>query len=199
MKKFVTSVFAALATLFVPSIAAQTPLAVQAPLSAQDKLKYHAGRSGGLLSLTGSAAVAGVVHGFDTPREWGQGAEGFGRRMADEVGTGIARNIFAFGLDTALGEDPRYVRSERKGFFPRLGHVVAGTFTTRTDAGGTRFATWRFGSAYGAGYLETTWYPERLRTPYLGLEQGSLIIGGDLLVNFGHEFWTDIRRKVFRR
>ena len=199
MKIFTISVFAAFAALSVSSIPAQTPSAVLEPLSASDKLKYHASRGGGLLSLTGSAAVAGVVHGFDTPREWGEGAEGFGRRLADEVGTGIARNIFALSLDTALREDPRYFRSERKGFFPRLGHVVAGTFTTRTDAGGTRFATWRFGSAYGAGYLATAWYPERVRTPSLGLEQGSLIIGGDVLVNFGLEFWPDIRKAVFRR
>ena len=199
MKTLRVSLLSATSLLAISSLAAQTTPEEADPLSMTGKLSFHAKKGAGFGSLVGSAMFAGAMHELNSPREWGQGTEGYGRRLGSTVATVAIRNAFAFGLDSALGEDPRYVRSVRSGLWPRLRHVVGGTFVTRTDHGGTRFAPWRFASAYGAGYVSTAWYPDRLKTPRLGAEQGTIIIGFDMLNNFGAEFAPDILKKILRR
>src|SRR4029077_2587016 len=91
----------------------------------------------------------------------------------------------AFGLDTALHQDPRYYRSLSTGFWRRTGHAVRGTILTRTDAGGETLSTWRIGSAYGSAVLSNLWYPDRLDTARLGLIQGSVGLGVGTLGKLG--------------
>ena len=168
-------------------------------LNLNEKLAYSAANSYGPWELLGSAAYAGILQGIGTPEEWGGGAAGYGKRLASTLaGSGI-HGVLAFGLDSALHEDPRYFRSRNTGFWNRAGHAVRGTVLTHTDAGGETFSVWRFGSAYGAAFLSNEWYPDRLDTVRLGLLQGSLRLGFDLAANLGSEFWPDIKTKILRR
>ncbi len=168
-------------------------------LNLNEKLAYSAANSYGPWELLGSAAYAGILQGIGTPEEWGGGAAGYGKRLASTLaGSGI-HGVLAFGLDSALHEDPRYFRSRSTGFWNRTGHAVRGTVLTHTDAGGETFSVWRFGSAYGAAFLSNEWYPDRLDTVRLGLLQGSLRLGFDLAANLGSEFWPDIKTKILRR
>jgi hypothetical protein len=169
------------------------------PLSVEGKLRFHAEQTASPGFVAEMAAYAGVLHWMDTPREWGQGAEPYGKRVASAAGATAIRNLFAFALDSALQEDPRYRRSGRGLFFVRIGHAARETFVTRTGGGRARFATWRFGSALGAAYLSNVWYPDRLNTFSSGMEQGAATIGLDLLGNMASEFWPDVKHIVFRR
>jgi hypothetical protein len=89
----------------------------------------------------------------------------------------------AFGLDSALDQDPRYVPSRDTGFWRRSAHALRGTILARTDTGGETFSTWRFGSAYGSAYVSNQWYADRVNTVRLGFIQGSVTLGFDLLGN----------------
>ena len=169
-----------------------------APLSAKEKLKLHAGETCTAGFAVEMAAYSGILHWMNVPTEWEQGGAAYGKRLASaSAATGI-RNLFAFTLDAALHEDPRYQRSGHGNVLRRSGHALREIFVTRTDRGGRRFATWRFGSAVGAAYLSNLWYPDRLRTVESGLEQGAATIGLDLLGNLASEFWPDIKRKLLR-
>jgi hypothetical protein len=185
--------------LCVLSVALRAEQPDPQPLSVRDKLKLHAVETASPGFVVEMAAYAGVLHWMDTPREWGQGASAYGHRVASAAGATAIRNVFAFSLDATLREDPRYRRSGSGNFLGRTGHAVRETFVTRTDRGGSRFATWRFGSAIGAAYLSNVWYPDRLNTAWSGIEQGAATIGLDLLGNIASEFWPDIKRKLFRR
>ncbi len=169
------------------------------PLSVKAKLRLHAQQTASVGFVAEMAVYAGVLHCMNTPREWGQGAEVYGKRVASAAGATAIRNVFAFGLDATLHEDPRYRRSGHGNVFVRMGHAARETVVTRTDRGRTRFATWRFGSALGAAYLSNVWYPDRLNTFSSGLEQGAATIGLDLLGNLGSEFWPDVKHKIVRR
>jgi hypothetical protein len=186
---------AALLLLPMPLVRAQQP----PPAGVRDKLRIHTSRAFGPLSLAGSAAYAGLLHELDAPREWGQGAAGYGRRLASNVGFTAIRNAFAFTLDATLHDDPRYIRVGRGRFWPRVKYAVRETILTRTDSRGHTFAVWRFGSAYGAAFLSNTWYPDRLNTVGLGFAQGSATISTDVLTNLAYEFWPDVRKKILRR
>lgn len=169
------------------------------PLDVSGKLLYHAHNTYSPMAILGFAAYAGVLQAIDTPEEWGQGAGPYGKRVASTAAWSGIHSAMAFGLDSALHQDPRYYRSEDTGFWRRAGHAVRGTVLTHTDSGGETFSTWRFGSAYGAAYLSNVWYPDRLNTARLGFLQGSLGLGFDLLGNIGAEFGPDIKRKLFHR
>lgn len=169
------------------------------PTAWQSKLTYHALNAYGLDALAESAVYDGYRQLSDFPREWGQGAAGYGRRVASTLAYSGIRNTLAFGLDTVLHQDPRYYRSGAGGLWGRTRHAIHGTLLTRTDSGGETFATWRFASAYGATFLSNEWYPGRLNSMKVGLEQGSTQIAFDLLANLRSEFWPDVKNKLLRR
>jgi hypothetical protein len=171
----------------------------QDPAAWQSKLTYHVLNAYGPEALAESAVYDGYRQLTDFPREWGLGATGYGRRVASTLAYSGIRNTLGFGLDTALHQDPRYYRSLDSGLWRRTKHAIRGTILTRTDSGGETLATWRFGSAYGAAFLSNEWYPDRLNTMKVGLEQGSTQIAFDLVANLRSEFWPDVKNKLMRR
>lgn len=162
------------------------------------KLRYHAIGLWGPWAIGGTLAYAGLLQELNAPKEWGYGWAAYGRRVASTEACGIIHGVLAFGLDTTLHQDPRYFRSEGKGFWQRMAHAARHTVLTRTDTGGETFSTWRFGSAYGAAFLSNLWYPDRLDTVRLGFEQGSLRVGFDMVTNLANEFWPSIKKKLHR-
>ena len=168
-------------------------------LTVTDKLQYHAKGAFAPMSIVGLAAYAAILQEANAPLEWGQGGAAYGKRFASMVAWSGIHSALAFGLDSALHQDPRYFRSSGTGFWHRSGHALRGTILTRTDRGGETVSTWRIGSAYGSAFLSNMWYPDRLNTARLGLIQGSVTLGFDLVGNLGKEFWPDIKGKVLRR
>jgi hypothetical protein len=163
------------------------------------KLRFHAESTYAPLAIVGAAAYAGILQEAGAPREWGQGAPGYGKRFGSTMAWSGIHSALAFGLDSTLHQDPRYFRLGGTGFWRRSGHALRGTMFTRTDSGGETLSTWRIGSAYSAAFLSNQWYPDRLNTARLGFIQGSVTLGFDLVSNLGSEFWPDIKRKVLRR
>jgi hypothetical protein len=168
-------------------------------LSVTAKFHFHAENVYSPLAIAGTAAYAGILQADNAPKEWGQGADAYGKRFASTMAWSGIHSALAFGLDSTLKQDPRYHRSGATGFWRRSGHALRGTILTRTDSGGETLSTWRIGSAYGASYLSNQWYPDRLNTARLGFIQGSVTLGFDLVSNLAIEFWPDLRSRVFRR
>jgi hypothetical protein len=165
----------------------------------ESKLRFHADAVYSPWSMAESAAYAGILQGLDSPREWGQGGSGYGKRLASTVASSGIHSALALGLDTTLHQDPRYYRSHDTGFWRRTAHALRGTILTRTDSGRETLSTWRLGSDYGAAYLSNQWYPDRVNTVGHGAIQGSLHLGFDFVSNLGAEFWPDLKRKFLRR
>jgi hypothetical protein len=190
-------------SLFIFGIALAIPLiGIAQPFTALDvngKFDYQLHQSIGPLALLGDAAYAGILQGIGTPAEWGQGGSGYGKRLGSTMACSGMRGALAFGLDSALHEDPRYFRSGGDGFWRRAKHALRGTVLTHTDRGTEALSLWRFGSAYGSAYLSNQWYPGRLNTVGLGFAQGSLTMGFDLARNLASEFGPDLKRKLLRR
>jgi hypothetical protein len=165
----------------------------------QSNLRFHAVSAYGVEGLASSTAYAGYLQKIDSPREWGQGGIGYGRRLGSSLAYSGVRNALGFGLDSALHQDPRYYRAGGDGVWRRVKHAVRGTLLTHTDSGGETFATWRLGSAYTAAFLSNQWRPDRVNTTTLSLTQGSTQIGFDFAANLGAEFWPDLKSKFLGR
>src|SRR5258708_11183650 len=101
-------------------------------------------------SILESAAGAGIRQWEDTPKEWKQGAEGYGDRFGSAYATHFIRETLEYGASAALREDNRYIRSGESDFWKRSKHAVVYTFMARNDAGNEHFAYSRFCSAADA-------------------------------------------------
>jgi hypothetical protein len=169
------------------------------PFTVVDKFDYRVVQTFGLRGLVGPALGAAFGQGMNTPSKWGQGVEGYSKRYLSGFTTNLSRQVFAFGLESTLHEDPRYFPSAEKGFRPRLKSVLRQTYMTHTDTGQERFAYSRFASAYGAAFMTNAWMPHTNNSIDDGIMRGSIIIGTDAAYNFLQEFLPFTRPRSIRR
>jgi len=113
--------------------------------------------------IVGAVLAAGINQAENTPPEWKQGAEGYGKRFASDFGIAAVTVTTRYALAQAFREDTLYYRCECKGIFPRFGHALISTFTGRRGADGHRAFSF---SALVAPYAGTmtavyAWYPGR--------------------------------------
>jgi hypothetical protein len=192
-----------LAIAFVPAVLfGQNPPASSsatiAPLSVPEKFESRILSTFGPTKLIVVGFEAAYDQATNTPSEWKQGAEGFGKRYASEFGVSAARQVFAFSLESTLHQDPRYFPSREKGFSKRLKSVIKQTFIARRDSGSDQFAYARVGSALGAAFLSNTWQPKSTDTVGNAFSTFGVTIAGDGAYNFLQEFIPFFRPKELR-
>ena len=85
---------------------------------------------------------------------------GFGKRVGIVTANYGVKTVMEAGFGSLWGEDPRYQRTEGKGFGGRLGHVVKMTFFARNRAGDEVPAYARFIAIPGSNFLANTWMPD---------------------------------------
>ena len=116
----------------------------------------------GPVRLARTAVSAGFAQWGDTPEEWGQGAQGYGKRYASSFGSNAINQTVKYGLDEALHLDSGFERSKRDGFFPRFKDALVQNVTSRTASGKRVFSAPRIAGYYAGGIVpKVTWYPER--------------------------------------
>ena len=147
-----------------------------------------------LESLIGPALGAGIGQLHNSPREWGQGAGGFGRRLASSYGQSALARTIAFGVAATVDEDSRYVPSNQSGIWRRTRYAVVGTFVSRRRNGGKMPAISRFAGVYGAAFVANAWEPPSQNSATDALKRGSTALLSSVGWHVLREFWPDIRR-----
>jgi hypothetical protein len=163
------------------------------------KFNYRVVQSMGTRGLVGAALGAAIGQAMNTPSEWGQGMEGFGKRYGSGFAGTLTRQSMEFAAEGILHQDPRYFPSERKGFKARLKNVLLQTVVTRTDGGRYEFAYARVGSAFGNGLLVNAWQPRSNNSFGDGITRGLISLGSDAGFNFLQEFVPFLRPKSLKR
>lgn len=162
---------------------------VPAPaLTGEEKFQNRAASVVGLRGWLGTAVGAGLGTAFDVPKEWDTHISGYGLRYASGIGVNLTHQAFAFGLDYALHEDPRYFPSEERGFKPRLMNVLKQSVISRRDDGSDGVAYSRLVSAFASAQVAGAWQPPSNQGVGNGLERGALILAGESAINFLQEF-----------
>jgi len=113
--------------------------------------------------IVGAALTAGFDQANNAPREWGRGAEGYGKRFGSELAIAAVGTTTRYALSEAFREDALYYRCECKGVLPRLGHAVISTLTARRGEDGHRVFSFAALVAPYAGTMTAVygWYPRR--------------------------------------
>ncbi len=113
--------------------------------------------------IVGAGLVAAYNQLGNSPPEWNQGAEGFGKRYGSDFAIAAIGTTTRYGLSEAFKEDALYYRCECRGFLPRLNHAALSTFTARHGEDGHRvFSIPALVAPYtGSMTAIYGWYPDR--------------------------------------
>ena len=177
----------------------QLPNTVSAPpFTAADKFEYRVIQTFGLRGFVGAAIGAGIGQANNSPHEWGQGVGGFAERYASGFAGNLSRQTFAFVLETAFREDPRYFPSEDKTKKLRVLNAFKQVLVCKTDAGDSSFAYARVFSDFGAAQLVNVWQPKSTGTAGRGVVRGFIGLGADSAYQLLQEFFPFTRPASLR-
>ena len=150
-------------------------------------------------ALIGPALGAAVGQADNTPREWGQGAAGYGTRLGSAYGRSLIARTVALGVATVDREDSRFQPSNETGLWRRSKHAVVGVFISRTPSGGHMPAVSRFIGLYSAAFIANAWEPPSQDSSTKAWERGSTALASSVGWHVFEEFWPDIRRALHIR
>jgi hypothetical protein len=139
------------------------PRLTNTPLTAEDKFRIYVHGSFGppAVILPAFGAGLGMLNPPSKyPKEWKDGADGFGRLYGARVATITSRRTAAFITEVASHEDPRYLRSTSTNPFWRTTHALAFTLVDRTDSGRNRVAVSNFAAAAAGGFVGMGFFPD---------------------------------------
>jgi hypothetical protein len=105
------------------------------------------------LGFAKSGLSAGIDQADDKPREWEQGASGYGRRFANILGQNSIQRTVSYGLGSALHEDNRYFNSGRQRFWSRTGYALSSGILARHDDGSRHFSISQVGGVAAGAFL----------------------------------------------
>jgi hypothetical protein len=139
--------------------------------------------------IVGAALVAGINQAENTPPEWKQGAQAYGKRFGSNFAIAAVSTTTRYALAEAFREDTLYYRCECKGFFPRLSHAVISTLTSRRGDDGHRVFSFPSLVAPYAGTMTAVyaWYPSRYNAKD-GFRMGNYTLLGNVGGNVALEF-----------
>ncbi len=131
-----------------------------------------------------TAAWAGVQQAADTPGQWRQGAEGYGKRVgagfADATTEGLIGNAI---LPSLLHQDPRYFYQGSGTKKSRALHSILAAFICKGDNGRTQpnYSTW--GGSLISSSIALSYYPSSDRNAQhvfknFGIGMGLHVAGG---------------------
>ena len=139
-----------------------------------------------------SAAAAGLNQWNDTPTEWQQGAEGYGKRFASAYGGNMVRRTIQAGAGALLDEDNRYVPCTESGFVPRMKYALISPYMARSHTGSRKVSIAAIGALVGAAFISRTWQPSSTSNPSNALTVIGTTAGTNAGIAVAREFFPNV-------
>lgn len=142
---------------------------------------------------------AGINQWEDNPKEWEQGASGYGKRFADIVGQYSIQRTVTFGLASLLHEDNRYFNSGKQGFWPRTWYALSSGILARHDDGGRHISVSQLGGVAGGAFLSRFWQPPSQHSAGSGAVSFGITMSSNMGFSVVKEFLPDLGRVIRQR
>jgi len=143
----------------------------------------------GPFALGKIVARAGISTWRNSPEEWGTKWEGFGRRVASNVGKNAIKQTTKFGLDEAFKLDSHFYRSTSKSVGARVRNALISPVTARNKDGKRVFGFPNLVGTYGSSIIaREAWYPDRYNWKD-GVRSGTISLGFNAAFNLFKEFF----------
>lgn len=171
------------------------------PLTVGQKFKVVTRGSFDYIQIPWYGLLAGISQAENSEPGYGQGAEGYGKRLGAYFADGTIENYMTgFVFPALLRQDPRFFQESQGGFLHRTGYAVSRIFVTRTDSGHQQFNYSEvLGSALAAGISTYSYHPKGDRTLPNTASVWGTQVGYDTITIVVKEFWPDIRRKMSKK
>jgi hypothetical protein len=136
-------------------------------------------------------AYAAFDQATDSPKEWGRGWAGYGRRAASNVGAFVIQEGVTEGLAAVMNRPVDYKRCKCQETDKRVEWALKGAITDQMPDGTHPIAVPRIVGAYAGAFAQSTWRPAGPVTSsraWRAVIQGttSLALGG--AINLWYEF-----------
>lgn len=142
----------------------------------------------GPMSLARTVVKAGWSTWRNSPEEWGDTWEGFGRRVASGMGKKAIKQTTIYALDEGMKLDSHFYRSTNKSVGARVRNALISPVTSRNRDGKRVFGLPRIAGTYAASIIAAeAWYPDRYNYKN-GLRSGTISLGFNAAFNLFKEF-----------
>jgi hypothetical protein len=181
---------------FIPNFRAVSAGTQLPPLSVKGKFTLFLRQNFDYGSVVWSGLGAGFSQATDSPKEFGQGAAGYGRRFWHTYADSIGGNFFTnFMVPSLAHQDPRYYALGHGGVLRRTGYALSRLFVIKSDAGDWTFnISEPLGNGMGAA-LSNAYYPSSLRGWTRTYQRWGLQFAVDGGGNLLKEFWPNVTSK----
>jgi len=177
-------------SLIFPDIATSS-----APLSAGQKFKLFVNESVSPASFVSSAISAGFNQWRDVPHDYGQGAQGYGKRFGESMARGASQSFFGtFVTSSILHEDPRFFPQYHPSLWGSVKYSARRIVVTRTDSGRSTFNVAGFVGPLATEALANTYLPRSEQTGAKAAER----IGSDLAWKFAGNMFKNYWPTLFK-
>ncbi len=166
------------------------------PINQGERFPHYLLSTYGFVPAFSASAVSGITQWEDSPGEWGQGAAGYGRRVANKMAFTAVRNTWTYGASTLLHEDTRYFASGKTGVRARVLHALISPALARRPDGRESISISGLSGIVAASAISRAWSPPS----WQGLDHVGISIGltyaGTAGFNVFREFVPDIVRAL---
>ncbi len=165
-------------------------------LSAGAKFKVVARGAFDWVELPWYAFLSGISQAENSEPGFGQGGEGYGKRIATAFADGTIENFMTqAAMASLLREDPRFYQLGEGTFWHRTGYAISRIVVTRTDSGHQQLNFSEvLGSAMSATISTYSYHPRADRTIPNTAKVWGTQVAYDTLTLVVKEFWPDVRR-----
>jgi hypothetical protein len=158
------------------------------PLTDKLKFKLALRASTDLVTVAGSALLAGIDHAADTP-DYGQGAKAYGQRFGAIYADSFSGIMIGGAiLPSLLHQDPRYFYQGTGTSKSRVIHAMSAPFVTKGDNGNWQFNISSIGGDLASGAISNLYYPESNRGAELVFSSAAIATGGRIVNALAQEF-----------
>ena len=133
-----------------------------AVLTEKLRLQLYLLNTVGPVAIVGEGLGAALDQWRNVPKEWGQGAGAYGKRIGSNLAYNGIRQTITYASSAALHEDNRYFVSEEKDTWARTRYALASTVMARKPDGHRSFSYSAVSGVAAASLLSSTWGPAKL-------------------------------------
>ncbi len=146
-----------------------------------------------------AGALAGLDQIQNNDPSYGQGLQGYAKRLGAWYGDEAIGNMFTEGVFPVLfHQDPRYFRKGTGSFMSRTGYALSRVMVTQKDGGGLQFNYSEWVGNAAATAIGNVYHQDNrnaLDNTTKLFEQ----VGTDAISQVMKEFWPDIKKKLFHK
>jgi hypothetical protein len=167
------------------------------PLTAKERLKVYAKDLLSPFHIFLAGVSAGITQLQDSPKAWGEGAQGYGIRFANYYGNALIASVLQMTGEDLLHEDNLYYGSGEHGVWKRVKYAVASSVLARSNDGTQHFSVSQVGSTAAASFISRLWQPQSSASAGDGAVNFGINMASNAGVNVVREFLPGVTNRIF--